>query len=112
MSAVQNLPVADGRLGTVDIGSLELENGAVIPSVTLAVQRWGELSPNRDNVVLVEHALTGDSHVTGPVTDEHPSPGWWTGMVGPGAPIDTDEWCVVATNVLGGCRGTTGPGVL
>ncbi|WP_160095490.1 homoserine O-acetyltransferase MetX [Rhodococcus sp. T7] len=108
--AVQNLPVADGRLGTVDIGSLELENGAVIPSVTLAVQRWGELSPNRDNVVLVEHALTGDSHVTGPVTDEHPSPGWWSGMVGPGAPIDTDEWCVVATNVLGGCRGTTGPG--
>jgi homoserine O-acetyltransferase len=110
VSAVQNLPVADGRLGTVDIGSLELENGAVIPSVTLAVQRWGELSPNRDNVVLVEHALTGDSHVTGPVTDEHPSPGWWSGMVGPGAPIDTDEWCVVATNVLGGCRGTTGPG--
>ncbi|TQC45454.1 homoserine O-acetyltransferase [Rhodococcus sp. WS4] len=110
VSAIQNLPVADGRLGTVDIGPLELESGEVIPSVTLAVQRWGELSPNRDNVVLVEHALTGDSHVTGPVTDEHPSPGWWTGMVGPGAPIDTDEWCVVATNVLGGCRGTTGPG--
>ncbi|KXX60126.1 homoserine O-acetyltransferase MetX [Rhodococcus sp. LB1] len=110
VSAVQNLPVADGRLGTIDIGSLELESGTVIPSVSLAVQRWGELSPNRDNVVLVEHALTGDSHVTGPVTDEHPSPGWWTGMVGPGAPIDTDEWCVVATNVLGGCRGTTGPG--
>ncbi|SEE49101.1 homoserine O-acetyltransferase [Rhodococcus jostii] len=110
MSAIQNLPVADGRLGTLDIGPLELESGEVIPSVTLAVQRWGELSPNRDNVVLVEHALTGDSHVTGPVTDEHPSPGWWTGMVGPGAPIDTDEWCVVATNVLGGCRGSTGPG--
>ncbi|MFC0446706.1 homoserine O-acetyltransferase MetX [Rhodococcus jostii] len=110
VSAIQNLPVADGRLGTLDIGPLELESGEVIPSVTLAVQRWGELSPNRDNVVLVEHALTGDSHVTGPVTDEHPSPGWWTGMVGPGAPIDTDEWCVVATNVLGGCRGSTGPG--
>jgi homoserine O-acetyltransferase len=110
VSAVQNLPVADGRLGTIDIGSLELESGTVIPSVSLAVQRWGELSPNRDTVVLVEHALTGDSHVTGPVTDEHPSPGWWTGMVGPGAPIDTDEWCVIATNVLGGCRGTTGPG--
>ncbi|MFD9665784.1 homoserine O-acetyltransferase [Rhodococcus sp. NPDC059968] len=110
VSAVQNLPVADGRLGTIDIGSLELESGEVIPSVSLAMQRWGELSPNRDNVVLVEHALTGDSHVTGPVSDEHPSPGWWTGMVGPGAPIDTDEWCVVATNVLGGCRGTTGPG--
>ncbi|WP_213577220.1 homoserine O-acetyltransferase [Rhodococcus sp. USK13] len=110
VSALQQLPVSDGRLGYIDIGSLELESGAVLPSVTLAVQRWGELSPTRDNVVLVEHALTGDSHVTGPMSDEHPSPGWWSGMVGPGAPIDTDEWCVVATNVLGGCRGTTGPG--
>jgi homoserine O-acetyltransferase len=77
--------------------------------VTVAVQRWGELAPGRDNVVLVEHALTGDSHVTGPADDDHALPGWWNGMVGPGAPLDTDEWCVVATNVLGGCGGTTGP---
>lgn len=104
------LPPEDGRLGTVDIGPLTLESGAILPDVTVAVQRWGRLSPSRDNVVLVEHALTGDSHVTGPAGPEHPSPGWWTGMVGPGAPIDTDTWCVVATNVLGGCRGTTGPG--
>ncbi|NKS72518.1 homoserine O-acetyltransferase [Rhodococcus hoagii] len=82
----------------------------VLPDVELAVQRWGELATDRDNVVLVEHALTGDSHVTGPADDEHPSPGWWDGMIGPGAPIDTNEWCVIATNVLGGCRGTTGPG--
>ncbi len=96
--------------GFVDIGALELESGAVLPSVSLAVQRWGELSPpNRDNVVLVEHALTGDSHVTGPISANQPSPGWWNGMVGPGEPIDTGEWCVIATNVLGGCRGTTGP---
>jgi homoserine O-acetyltransferase/O-succinyltransferase len=94
----------------VSIGEVVLESGAVIPEVTLAVQRWGTLSPNKDNIVLVEHALTGDSHITGPANSEHPSPGWWNGMVGPGAPIDTDEWCVVATNVLGGCRGTTGPG--
>ncbi|WP_072687275.1 homoserine O-acetyltransferase MetX [Rhodococcus marinonascens] len=111
-SALQSLPLADGRLGKIDIGPLELESGAVLPWVSLAVQRWGELSPTRDNVVLIEHALTGDSHVTGPASDEHPSPGWWNGMVGPGAPIDTNEWCVVATNVLGGCRGTTGPGSL
>ncbi|MFH5230145.1 homoserine O-acetyltransferase MetX [Antrihabitans spumae] len=104
------LPPPDGRLGSVSIGEVVLESGAVIPEVTLAVQRWGALSPNKDNIVLVEHALTGDSHITGPANSEHPSPGWWNGMVGPGAPIDTDEWCVVATNVLGGCRGTTGPG--
>jgi homoserine O-acetyltransferase len=100
---------ADGELGVVSIGSLTCENGDVIDDVSIAVQRWGELSPNRDNVVVVLHALTGDSHVTGPAGPGHPTPGWWDGVIGPGAPIDTDRWCAVATNVLGGCRGSTGP---
>lgn len=91
---------ADGEIGVVDIGPLTLESGAVIKDVSIAMQRWGELSPNRDNVVVVLHALTGDSNV----------PGWWDGIAGPGAPIDTDRWCAVGTNVLGGCRGSTGPG--
>ena len=86
---VAALPPPDGRLGNIPIGALTLENGAVLPARHVAVQRWGELSPNRDNVVLVEHALTGDSHVIGPTGPEHPTPGWWEGMVGPGAPIDT-----------------------
>ena len=105
-------PPPDGRLGNIDIGPLALESGATLPQVTVAVQRWGELAPNRDNVVLVEHALTGDSHVSGPADADHALPGWWNGMVGPGAPIDTDEWCVIASNVLGGCGGTTGPSSL
>ena len=100
---------ADGEVGVVDIGSLTLESGAVIDDVSIAVQRWGELSPARDNVVVVLHALTGDSHITGPAGPGHPTPGWWDGIAGPGAPIDTDRWCAVATNVLGGCRGSTGP---
>lgn len=100
---------AEGEVGVVDIGPLTLENGAVIDDVSIAVQRWGELSPNRDNVVMVLHALTGDSHITGPAGPDHPTPGWWDGVAGPGAPIDTDRWCAVATNVLGGCRGSTGP---
>ena len=104
-----DFPAPDGRLGSIDIGRLDLESGASLPQVTIAVQRWGELSPNRDNVVLIEHALTGDSHVSGPADADHALPGWWNGMVGPGAPIDTDEWCVIAPNVLGGCGGTTGP---
>merc|ERR1711969_513005 len=54
-------------------------------------------------------ALTGDSHVTGPADDEHPTAGWWDGLIGPGLAIDTDEWCVISANVLGGCRGSTGP---
>lgn len=90
---------AEGEIGIVDIGPLTLESGVVIDDVSIAVQRWGRLSPNRDNVVMVLHALTGDSNV----------PGWWDGVAGPGAPIDTNRWCAVATNVLGGCRGSTGP---
>lgn len=93
---------AEGAIGVVDIGALNCENGAVIDDVSIAFQRWGELSPNRDNVVVVLHALTGDSNV----------PGWWDGVIGPGAPIDTDRWCALATNVLGGCRGSTGPSSL
>lgn len=103
------LPPPDGRLGTVPVGDLLLESGITIPNVVVAVQRWGELSPKGDNLVLVEHALTGDSHVVGPPDQLHPLPGWWDGMVGPGAALDTDQWCVLATNVLGGCKGTTGP---
>ena len=90
---------AEGEVDIVDIGPLTLESGAVLDDVSIAVQRWGRLSPNRDNVVMVLHALTGDSNV----------PGWWDGVAGPGAPIDTNRWCAVATNVLGGCRGSTGP---
>jgi homoserine O-acetyltransferase/O-succinyltransferase len=107
----QTLP-AEGEVGLVDIGSLTTESGAVIDNVTIAVQRWGELSPTRDNVVVVLHALTGDSHITGPAGPGHPTPGWWDGIAGPGAPIDTNRWCAVATNVLGGCRGSTGPSSL
>jgi homoserine O-acetyltransferase/O-succinyltransferase len=107
----QALP-PEGEVGVVDIGSLTLESGAVIDDVRIAVQRWGELSPARDNVVVVLHALTGDSHITGPAGPGHPTPGWWDGVAGPGAPIDTDRWCAVATNALGGCRGSTGPSSL
>ncbi|OMC46421.1 homoserine O-acetyltransferase [Mycobacterium sp. IS-2888] len=107
----QTLP-AEGEIGVVDIGSLTLESGAVIDDVYIAIQRWGELSPTRDNVVVVLHALTGDSHITGPAGPGHPTAGWWDGVAGPGAPIDTNRWCAVATNVLGGCSGSTGPSSL
>ncbi len=104
----QTLP-DEGEIGFVHIGSLTTESGAVIDDVCVAIQRWGELSPTRDNVVVVLHALTGDSHITGPAGPGHPTGGWWDGVAGPGAPIDTNRWCAVATNVLGGCRGSTGP---
>lgn len=92
-----------------DIGDLELESGAVLPDVTVAYETWGTLDADAGNAVLVLHALTGDSHVRGPADAAHPTPGWWEEMVGPGCPIDTDRWFVVAPNVLGGCQGSTGP---
>ena len=109
--STQMLPAGE-RPGWSSIGSLRLESGVVLDEAHIAVQRWGELSPQRDNVVMVLHALTGDSHVTGPAGAGHPTAGWWDGLIGPGAPIDTDRWCAVATNALGGCRGSTGPGSL
>ncbi|TDZ92368.1 Homoserine O-acetyltransferase [Mycobacteroides salmoniphilum] len=102
------LPQGD-EIAYVPIGSITLESGAVIDDVTVAVQSWGKLSPRRDNVVFVCHALTADSHVIGAAGPDHITGGWWEGIIGPGAAIDTDQWCAVATNVLGGCRGTTGP---
>ena len=103
---------AEGEVGLVEIGPLKLESGEVIDDVCIAIQRWGELSPERDNVVMVLHALTGDSHASGPAGPGQPTPGWWDDAIGPGFPIDTNRWCAVATNVLGGCRGSTGPSSL
>lgn len=90
-------------------GELRTESGQVLPSFRIAYETWGELSPARDNAVLLLHALTGDSHVRGPAGPGHPTAGWWGDIVGAGAPIDTDRWFVVAPNMLGGCQGSTGP---
>ncbi len=98
-----------GRRQFVRLGAVELERGGVLPDVTIAYETWGTLNAARDNAILVEHALTGDSHVVGPASPGHPTPGWWDGLIGPGRFIDTDQWFVVATNVLGGCQGSTGP---
>ena len=101
-----------GRRQFLELGTLPLECGGVLPGVRVAFETWGRLSPGGDNAVLVQHALTGDSHVEGPADPAHPSPGWWDGLIGPGGPLDTDRWFVVAANVLGGCQGTTGPSSL
>jgi homoserine O-acetyltransferase/O-succinyltransferase len=98
-----------GRRQFVSVGPLDLETGGRLPDVLVAYETWGTLNPARDNAVLVEHALTGDSHVSGAAGPGHPTPGWWDGLIGPGRPLDTDHWFVVASNVLGGCQGTTGP---
>jgi homoserine O-acetyltransferase len=100
-------PVGDRRFA--GLGSFRTEGGRELPFVPLAYETWGELNAARDNAVLVLHALTGDSHVRGPAGPGHPTAGWWDDVVGPGCPVDTDRWFVVAPNMLGGCQGSTGP---
>jgi homoserine O-acetyltransferase len=94
--------------GNGDLGFV-FESGASLPSVTVAFETWGQLDQNRSNAVLVLHALSGDSHAIGPTGPGQVSPGWWDGLIGPGAPVDTEKYFVVCPNVLGGCQGTTGP---
>jgi homoserine O-acetyltransferase len=103
-------PVGSRRF--VSIGSFDFEAGATIPDVRIAYETLGTLSPNRDNAVLVLHALTGDSHLVGHAGPGHPTDGWWSGIVGPGLAIDTNRWFVVSPNMLGGCQGSTGPASL
>lgn len=98
-----------GHRRFADLGALELEAGGRLPAVRLAYETWGRLNEARDNAVLVLHALTGDSHAHGDAGPGHATPGWWNTLIGPGRPIDTDHWYVVAPNVLGGCQGSTGP---
>ncbi|MCB1491279.1 MAG: homoserine O-acetyltransferase [Rhodobiaceae bacterium] len=87
---------------------LELDSGGRIAPLTIAYQTYGALNADKSNAVLVCHALTGDQHVasTHPVTGKD---GWWSLMVGPGRPIDTDRYFVICSNVVGGCMGSTGP---
>jgi homoserine O-acetyltransferase len=89
--------------------ALALESGARLGPITVAYETMGTLNKARSNVILVTHALSGDSHVAGYYSEKDPKPGWWNTMVGPGKGIDTDRYFVVCSNVLGGCMGTTGP---
>src|ERR1051325_6566655 len=86
-----------------------LENRQTLPEVTTCYEVYGRLNEEADNVVLVEHGLTGSSHAAGRYTPDNPYAGYWEPLIGPGKALDTDKLCVIAINALGGCRGTTGP---
>lgn len=91
---------------------LQLESGADIGPVTIAYETCGSLNADKTNVILVLHALSGDSHMAGYYKPEDAKPGWWDIMVGPGKGIDTDKYFVVCSNILGSCMGSTGPASL
>jgi homoserine O-acetyltransferase/O-succinyltransferase len=94
-----------GRRRFLDVGPVPLDAGGSL-AVRLSYETWG--SPEHP-AVLVLHALTGDTHVTGPAGPGHPTPGWWGDLIGPGRALDPERFFVVAPNVIGGCQGSTGP---
>lgn len=122
-----------GSVGVVDTQYLDLPKplaldcGQTLPQVRIAYETYGALSQARDNVILVCHALSGDAHAAGFTTSpaeagtrdgfraeerdagQGGALGWWDGMIGPGKAFDTDRFFIVSSNLLGGCRGTTGP---
>ncbi len=88
---------------------LALDGGRTLSPVTQAYETYGQLNAVRDNAILIFHALSGDAHVAGYHTPEDRKPGWWDIMVGPGKPFDTAKYMVICCNVIGGCKGSTGP---
>ncbi len=130
---VRSSDSTEGSVGTVDTRFLDLPEplrldcGQELHPVRIAYETYGTLAPARDNAILVCHALSGDAHAAGYASsapaagtrdgfaaeerdaDRGRALGWWDGMIGPGKAFDTERYFVVSTNLLGGCRGTTGP---
>ena len=90
---------------TVTFDELELDCGVTLAPVDCAYETYGTLNAAKSNAILVTHAFSGDAHAAG-------EGGWWSNMIGPGKGFDTDQYFVICANVLGGCKGTTGPGTV
>ena len=98
--------------------SFSLRNGATLDKVCVAYEQYGTLTPEKDNAILLFHALSGSQHAygynpevpgTGSLWKPENHEGWWNSIIGPGKPLDTDRFCIICANYLGGCYGTTGP---
>lgn len=88
---------------------IELDGGGCLAPVTVAYETYGKLNAAGDNALLILHALTGDAHAAGKHSPQEKTPGWWDDLIGPGLPFDTEKYFILCSNVLGGCKGTTGP---
>ena len=117
ISEAGNLITEDGCIGTsrrsttrlrTPPNELKLECGKSLGPVTLAYETYGRLNADKSNAILVCHALSGDAHAAGVHKGEN-NPGWWEDMIGPGKAFDTDRYFVICSNVIGGCKGSTGP---
>jgi homoserine O-acetyltransferase len=88
---------------------MRLDSGETLVPITIAYETFGQLNTNRNNAILICHALSGDSHLAGYYTPEDKGPGWWDECVGPGKAFDTNKFFIICANVIGGCQGSTGP---
>jgi homoserine O-acetyltransferase len=87
----------------------EFDSGEQLPGITIRYETYGKLNEQKDNAILICHALSGDHHCAGIHSLRDKKPGWWNNMIGPGKPIDTSKYFVICSNCLGGCQGSTGP---
>jgi homoserine O-acetyltransferase/O-succinyltransferase len=88
---------------------LTLKSGAILPQYDLVYETYGTLNANKTNAVLICHALSGTHHVAGKYAETDKNAGWWDNLVGPGKPLDTNQFFVIGVNNLGGCHGSSGP---
>ena len=89
-----------------------LENGKTLPALTIRYETYGKLNATADNAVWICSPLTADAHAAGWYTENDKKAGWWDELIGPGKAIDTDRFFVVCSNILGGCKGSTGPATI
>ena len=87
---------------------IKLDSGEVLENVTVAYETYGELNKEKSNAILICHALTGDAHAAGWHKGDKKA-GWWEIVIGPGKALDSEKYFIICSNVLGGCKGTTGP---
>ena len=89
-------------------GILSLESGKTLSNVRIEYEIYGKMNDDKSNVILICHALTGDAHAAGFHKGDK-KPGWWNIVIGPNKAFDTEKYCVICSNILGGCKGSTGP---
>lgn len=103
-----NVGIVETKYYTIE-EPIKFESGVEFSPITVAYETYGKLNENKDNAILVIHALTGDAHAAGYHSENDKKAGWWDTLIGPNKAFDTNKYFIVCTNILGGCSGTTGP---
>jgi homoserine O-acetyltransferase len=105
---IKNNSVGSVRTQTFTFDFLKLDSGERFGPISLAYETYGVLNKDKSNAILITHALSGDAHAAG-VHEGQDNPGWWDEFIGPQKAFDTDKYFIICTNILGGCKGSTGP---